>query len=476
MNMQNVSHKGMPTPPPAGQALEKENPFKHNRIETKEEKQKNNKIKVLIYADSPTVNTGFGVVTKNILRRLYDTGKYEFNVWGINYVGIPYDHEEFPYNIYPAALSQTGDLYGRQQFLDFMMNTEFDILWCLNDPFIISTFLSEAVVAFRREAPEKIFQWIFYFPIDTPHFKKSWVVPIMTADFPVCYNSWTYKKLIEAAPELKKKLKTVYHGIDEKTFYPLPEEEIKAFKKDYWRDWIKEDTFLIVNVNRNQQRKDFYRTLKAFKLFKKKHPNSHLYMHCKIDDMGGNLLEMAAQVGLKAREDFSYPDPKRFHPAMGLPIEVLNQIYNAADVVVSTTLGEGCGLSAYEAMATKTAIVMPDNTALIETMAEGRGMPVKCGVNDNMFTVIPMDNSIIRPLVDVYDMAKKLDKMAKDKNLRQKIAQRGYEWIMTKKWDSVCEEWVEIFEKASNKIRQQRAGIIMPTDDIDGGIAGVSGS
>lgn len=474
MNLKNPFHQDMSAPPPAGQAGEDENPFKHAKIEIKKEEQKDDKIKILVYADSPTVNTGFGIVTRNILKRLHKTGKYKISIWGVNFVGIPYDHEEFPYDIYPAALSQQGDVYGRQQFLDFMFATEFDILWTLNDPFIMSTFLPEPIVKLRREVPEKVFQWIFYFPIDTPHFKKSWVVPIMTADFPVCYNDWTYQKLVEAAPELKRKLTTIYHGVDEKVFYPLPEKEIKAFKEEYWKDWIKEDTFLIINVNRNQQRKDFYRTFKAFKLLKKRHPNSHLYIHCKIDDMGGNLLEVAAQVGLKPREDFSYPDPQRFHPAMGLPIEVLNKIYNAADVVMSTTLGEGCGLSAYEGMATKTAIVMPENTALIETLSNDRGMPVNCGINDNMFTVMPMDNSLIRPMVDVYDMAKKLGKLAKDENLRKKIAQKGYEWIMTKKWDIICKDWIELFEKASNKVKQQRAGIIMPTDDIRDGIAGVS--
>jgi len=439
-------------------------------IEKKEEpKDGDKKIKILAYCDSPTVNTGFGIVAQNVLKRLHATGKYEIVVWGVNYYGMPHD---LPYKIYPATLDQHGDLYGRQQFINFMASYDFDILWSLNDTFIISTFIPEAVVQLRRERPDKLFQWIYYFPIDTEYFRKSWLVPVMTSDYPVCYNDWSYQQLVNAAPELKRKMRTIYHGVDEKTFFPMPEEEIKAFRKDYWKDMIQDDTFLIINVNRNQQRKDMYRTLKAFSLLKKRLPNSHLYLHCNVEDMGGNILHIAAQLGLQGGKDFSYPHPERFHPSTGLPIETLNKIYNAADVVMSTTLGEGCGLSSYEAMATRTPIVMPNNTALIETMVEGRGFPVKSGEGENAHVVMPQDNSVVRPLTDVDDMAKQLYKVATEPKTRKEVAQKGYDYIMGKTWDKVGKDWVNIFAEVEERVANLKAGSSMPVGDISGGIAG----
>lgn len=210
-----------------------------------------------------------------------------------------------------------------------------------------------------------------------------------------------------------------------------------------------------------------FRSLKAFKKFKDMRPNAHLYLHCNIGDVGGNILEMAAQVGLQPRQDFSYPDPEKFHAAAGMNVETLNKIYNAADAVMSTTLGEGCGLSSYEAMAVGKPIIMPNNTALIETMANNRGMPVNCGNNENLWVVMPNDNSIMRPLTDVNDMAEKLAKLYDDKQLRDDIAKRGHDWIMTKTWDIVCKEWEKVFDEAAKLVIDLKAGRSMPVGDID---------
>jgi len=440
------------------------------QLNNKEKEVKNRKIKILCYCDSPTVTTGFATVSKNILKRLHDSGKYEIVVWGINHYGLPYNHKEFPYDIYPAAYADPGDLYGRQAFISFMQTIDFDILWTLNDPSVMATFLPENIVKIRNENPAKIFQWIFYFPLDTEYLKRSWMAPIMTADYPVAYNKWAYNLLAEASPELKRKLKTIYHGIDEKIFFPIAKEEKEKFRKEYWNEMLDKDTFLVINVNRNQQRKDFYRTMKAFKLFKKERPNAHLYLHCKIDDVGGDLLEIAAQIGLVPAKDFSYPHPDKFHPSTGMPVEVLNKIYNVADLVMSTTLGEGCGLSSYEGLATKTPIIMANNTALSETLAEGRGIPVKSGSDENLWEVMPQDNSVVRPLTDVNDMAKELIKAYDDRDKLKKIADTGYQWIMERTWDKVCKDWLALFEEASQRVVSMQEGKTMPNvSDTDVG-------
>ena len=44
--------------------------------------KKDYKIKVLVLADSPTVSTGFGVLSRNLLKELYKTANYDFTVIG----------------------------------------------------------------------------------------------------------------------------------------------------------------------------------------------------------------------------------------------------------------------------------------------------------------------------------------------------------------------------------------------------------
>jgi len=112
------------------------------------------------------------------------------------------------------------------------------------------------------------------------------------------------------------------------------------FRKQYFGPLA--DTFIITNVNRNQQRKDIPRTIAVFEEFRKHVPNSTLYLHCAIKDQGWDLAEVCKTFGFDTSKDVIFP--KNFGPNQGYPREVLNLIYNASDVVISTTLGEGFGL------------------------------------------------------------------------------------------------------------------------------------
>ena len=54
--------------------------------------------------------------------------------------------------------------------------------------------------------------------------------------------------------------------------------------------------------------------------------------------------------------------PGQFSVNQGADISILNQMYNSVNLVVSTTLGEGFGLSCVEGMATKALVMMPNNS------------------------------------------------------------------------------------------------------------------
>jgi hypothetical protein len=84
----------------------------------------NKKTKILAYCDSPSVATGFGTVSRNILMGLYATGKYEINVLGINYWGQPHP---FPLAIWPVGINDQRDPYGREWVKGMMGKMDYDI-------------------------------------------------------------------------------------------------------------------------------------------------------------------------------------------------------------------------------------------------------------------------------------------------------------------------------------------------------------
>ncbi|GAG81779.1 unnamed protein product [marine sediment metagenome] len=140
---------------------------------------------------------------------------------------------------------------------------------------------------------------------------------------------------------MEGKLQVMPHGVNPEVFYPLPDPQIKKFREQFFGPQA--DKFIVTNVNRNQQRKDIPATIRAFKEFKTQRPDSILYLHMAAIDQGWNLPEVIKAFDLDIRSDVILP--QNFTPSNGFPLDVLNMIYNASDVVVSTTVGEGWGLS-----------------------------------------------------------------------------------------------------------------------------------
>jgi len=219
------------------------------KIAKGEEIRPEERIRVAVLADSPTVVTGFGNVCREVIRTLYETGMYEFDIVGINYDGSPHN---FPYRIYPAFSSlipdpMYRDVFGRQRFLDILGEGRFDIVWVLQDSFIVGEQLAQVIQQTNDELPaDKRFAFVYYFPIDaTP--KKQWIDnSALRADIPVVYTRYgrdevlklyavdEHSKLTEEEKERNKKdgalmankLEVLYHGCNTRDFFPIEDKEI----------------------------------------------------------------------------------------------------------------------------------------------------------------------------------------------------------------------------------------------------------
>ena len=83
----------------------------------------------------------------------------------------------------------------------------------------------------------------------------------------------------------------------------------------------------------------------------------------------------------------------------------VNLIYNMSNVNLSTTLGEGCGLSLLEAQASGTPSIAPNNSAIPE-MLNGTGILVP---NEAVYS-LQGDNAIVRPIVNAFEVTVALEK------------------------------------------------------------------
>lgn len=395
------------------------------------------KIKILAYMDSPTCATGFGTVSRNILSGLYNTGKYDISVLGINYWGDPHN---FPMRIWPVGTNQERDPYGRKKITSMIPQMDYDVLFFLQDTFILD-FLPELLPYLKSNG--KIQKSIVYFPIDGEP-KQRWIQNIDACDYLVAYSEFGKAEAKKAYPSVKD-MKIIPHGVNTSEYYVIDKKESDGFRKQYFGSVS--DKFIFTNLNRNQQRKDIPRTIAAFAEFKKHVNGSILYLHCARKDQGWDLPEIVERYGLSISKDVIFPE--RFGPNQGYPRNIVNLIYNASDCVISTSLGEGFGLSWIEAMATKTPVIMPDNTVMGEFINEDNGYLVRSGSNSSLFTVIPNDNEVCRPLVDVDDMVEKMLDVYNNRQEAKRRAENAYNWVTTTMdWNkNIVPQWVELFDK-----------------------------
>ena len=410
------------------------------RIKTDQPSKPARKTKVIFYGDSPTCATGFGQVSRNILPSLRASGRYEVDILGINYWGDPHD---YPFKIWPMAVNPKNDPYGRQRLHQHLLdpNLDYDILFFLQDTFILG-FLPELLPSLHKSG--KSFKSVYYYPIDGIP-KKQWIEAANSVDYPVTYTQFGYDQSVAQVPEMADKLQIIPHGANPKMFFPAPEANVKEFRQKFFGPLA--DKFIITNVNRNQQRKDIPATLRAFQEFQKHRPDSVLYLHMSAVDQGWNLPEVIKNLGLSITKDVILP--QRFSPSVGFPLELVNMVYNASDCVVSTTVGEGWGLSWTEAMATKNPVIFPSNTCLTQYITEETGYPYKSGGDVEHTVVIPNDNEVLRPTSHIMDMVDKMIQLYDDREEGARRAENAYNMVMNNLvWDEhINPQWVALFDK-----------------------------
>ena len=394
------------------------------------------KKKILFYGDSPTVATGFGTVARNIIENLYKSGKYDIDIFGINYHGTPHP---YPFNIWPAIDHQSGDPYGRKKFCHFASQHDFDILFILQDTFIVD-FMPELLAHLNQHRTEP-FKTVMYYPIDSI-LRPAWYNNIKDIDKLVAYTDFGKDAFLKH--DVTKDIDVICHGVDVKEYHVAPTDKVADFRKQYFGPHA--EKFIFMNVNRNQQRKDIPRTMQAFKEFQKEVPESILYLHMAKKDQGWDLLDLCESMELSPTKDIIFPE--NMEPNQGYPREVLNMLYNACDCVLSTTLGEGMGLAWLEAMACRTPIIMPDNTAMSEFITEDKGYLAASGSNSSLWTCIPNDNEILRPLVDVEDMVKVMKHVHGNYDEAKVKADAAYDWVHNEMvWSGgITRQWLKVFD------------------------------
>jgi len=387
-----------------------------------------NKPKLLAWCDF-LVPTGFGNVAKELLDTMHED--YETLIVGINYYGqTRYDTRK--YFVYPV---NKDDIIGFNTLINTAKNEKPDIIFLFQDIF----HLHEIIPKLKEVSPKS--KIVSYFPVDGQPFAKVWENVIKDSDCVITYSDWAIQVIKDALPDITKPIYKLYHGVNFNIFKPLPMREIIDQRvKIGWGG-----KFVVTNVNRFQPRKNISGTLRSFSMFAKGYKvckcGNHmplfnkrcdlnmcppediievydrqkkdvfLYLHMQAQEysMGPGKTNLLQQHALNA--GFSTDDVGKIIGLNARQIyggdvtpEDVNVIYNISNINISSTTGEGCGLSLLESQATGTSSIAPNNSAIPEQL-NGTGRLIR----SQALYAQALDNGHLRPIVDPWEMSKALE-------------------------------------------------------------------
>jgi glycosyltransferase involved in cell wall biosynthesis len=396
--------------------------------------------------------TGFGTVSKNIVSQLrkHFGSNLQLDIVAVNYFGEPFYEDENTYVISGKLNDVKQDDFGRFFFLKMLKDSnEYDGIFICQDLGVIIPFIEvlEHIKLEKKENNQKSFKSIFYFPIDCK------IIDELTKgldffDLIVTYTEFARNEVLRHKPHLKGKIKVLPHGNNFKDYKPIPKEESLEFRKEFFGE--NADKFIVTNINRNQPRKDIPNTIfgfiEALNNWDDTLPEPFLYLHCHPNDpMGWDIRAIFLQTDLVEDKHYKLL-PKEYEDTMA-DISIVNKIYNASDVFLSTTLGEGWGLTYSEAAATKLPIIAPYSTSFMEMSNYGKNAYMLT----NLLPIAQTIDNVVREQTDIFEIGDTLLVVARqiklnEKELNQKV-ENNYKWVQKHDWNEICKSWIQYFKE-----------------------------
>ncbi len=396
------------------------------------------KLKVLFICDLIS-ETGFATVAHNIIENIKD--EFDVTGLGVNYFGDPHN---LGIPVYPA-LSRGGNIYGLDRAVNLINAFDFDVVYILNDAWVISYYLDMFKKHLNKDkALPKI---VVYFPVDSLAHDPDWYRDFDIVSQAVTYTEFGVRVAKAAAPDLDVRI--IPHGVESKHFYKLSDNRTDArlaiFGEKKLADFGNpEDLFIVLNANRNQPRKRLDITFAGFSLFARNKPKEvKLYMHSGVTDSSVNLVKESKRYGVESRMIVSTLNPG----IQMLPISRLNILYNACDVGINTSMGEGWGLTNVEHAVTGAVQVVPRHSACEELFND-------CGLLMETVTNYTFDNSeTVGRLTTPQEVARCLELLYRDRDLRLELSQKSMTKFQQQKyqWKNIAQTWKELFIEVSKK-------------------------
>ena len=384
-------------------------------------------------------STGFGRVVRSLAGVLHQ--RYEIHVLG-------YDvWEDAPNEGWALHPGSRVDVFGVSRLKDLHDYLRPDLVLIVNDYWFLPAFQRVLKQCRHRSAV------VAYVPVDARPIDREIVRPLGELDGLAVYTAFARRTLLDVyagvadVPAALARMEVIPHGTSTDLFHPLcpgssslpTQSERMAAREALLGERQPEDSFWVLNANKNSLRKRLDLTLAGFALFARNKPASvRLYLHAGQRDTGRDVQRLARNLNLGERLIVSAHTPE--HPVLSL--ERLNLLFNACEVGLNTSVGEGWGLVNFEHAATGAAQVVPRHSAFAELWS-GAAVFVE------PVATVPLGSFLEGQEVAPEDIAAALEKLYTDRAYLAHMARAAYtnstrpEWS----WTRIAGQWERFFQR-----------------------------
>lgn len=207
-----------------------------------------------------------------------------------------------------------------------------------------------------------LFKYIGIMPVEADPLCTSWAMALLQMDLPLIISQFGTDECHKANVAAAKHIPI---GVDSQLWRIPSEDEHALYRKGYL-NVQDEETFVVLTVADNQERKNLAAALEAYRDFVKEVPNSRYVLVTRENNpVGWSLRDLIFEFGLQAHVILM---------ERGMSQEELWGVYAASDCFLLTSKAEGLGLPLLEAMSTGLPCVATDCTGMRELLADGRGV------------------------------------------------------------------------------------------------------
>jgi D-inositol-3-phosphate glycosyltransferase len=387
-----------------------------------------------LFVGDGCVATGFARMNHAYIAGIQDT--WDVSMIALNHHGDPHS---YPYDIYPPynRLHGGDSPWGVARVPELIAKTRPDMMVLVNDPWNLPMYMKVA-----GNTPI-----IASVAVDGLNCRGNMMNGLRHAIF------WTRFGEVQARlGGYTGPASIVPLGVDLSVYHPT--EQAEARRRIGLPAQLRDGAFIVGVVGRNQPRKRIDLAMIYFAEWIKSTGNldAYLFLHVgPTGDRGYDVEQLAQYLQISNRVIVSQPEI-----GQGMAEEHLKYVYGSFDAMLSTTQGEGWGLTHLEGMACGVPQILPRWSALGE-WAVGAAHLVECSA----VSCTPNNINVVGGIPDKDETVMALERVYSEYSYRTQLKDAGIALarLPQYRWESIGQQFAEILESCmSPVILQEQVG------------------